>query len=150
MELSFEFVKFSFESYYHYRVQSINFSLHLIHGVLKHFHMNLGLDVHLHMTLIIHLLLFVLDAAFALQLYDFLVQVSNYIFSLNYSEINRFDLICYECVIRVFDVLYILAQSTNMHRKLLEILLKYSNLCENRRLLCLFTRFKEIELALQA
>ena len=109
MKLSFEFIDFSFECDYHYRVQGINFSLHLIHSVLEHFHVNLSLDVHLYLILIIHLYVIILYTAFTLQLYDFLVQVSNNIFSLNYSEINSFDLIWYESVIRVFDVLYTLA-----------------------------------------
>ena len=52
MELLPELVDLRLKCYDHYWVESIDFGLHLVHGVLQHFHVNLCLDIHLHLALI--------------------------------------------------------------------------------------------------
>ena len=55
--------------------------------------MDLSLDIHLNLALIVILLLLVLQIGFALYFYDFLMQVSDDIFSLHYPEIHSLDLV---------------------------------------------------------
>ena len=111
--------------------------------------MDLSLDIHLNLALIITLLLLVLQIGFALQLYDFLVEVSNNILSLHYPEIHSLDLVCYERVLRILNILNILIQSGHICRELRQVLFKDCNLSEYSRLLLLFARLKELVLVLK-
>ena len=111
--------------------------------------MDLSLDIHLNLALIITLLLLVLQIGFALQLYDFLVEVSNNILSLHYPEIHSLDLVCYERVLRILNILNILIQSGHISRELRQVLFKDCNLSEHGRLLLLFARLKELVLVLK-